>query len=313
MTEPHIPLRAGAEFQHIRRMLDAWGPAASGIGDDAATLSIPVGEHLVVSTDTSLENVHFREGWLTPREIGYRSTTAALSDLAAMGANPLGIVVALTLPARLERDLEQLAEGIGEAVLSAGTVVVGGDLTAGPLVSLTVTVLGSVRHPLVRTAASAGDLLYVTGVMGGPLRALRAWERGEVPRPEDRARFARPVARLREAQWLARHGVRAAIDISDGLGSELDHLAQASRVALHVDPMSVPSMGADWRDAMTSGEEYELLIASPSALDADEFRERFGIPLTRIGRVVASTSPAVLLEIAGNRVDLPVGHDHFSS
>lgn len=313
MSEPHVPLRAGPEFRHIRRMLAAWGPAASGIGDDAALLSLPAGEHLVVSTDTSLENVHFRDGWLTAREIGFRATTAALSDLAAMGARPLGIVVALTLPARLEHDVEELAGGIGEAVVAAGTVVVGGDLTAGPLVSLTVTVLGSVVHPLVRTAARAGDVLYVTGVLGGPLQALRAWEAGTLPHPTARQRFARPAARLQEAMWLSQHGVRAAIDISDGLASELDHLAQASHAELQVDPARVPSMGVDWRDAMSSGEEYELLVSSPRALDQNAFMERFGIPLTRIGRVTSGASPGVVLTHDGGRVDLPSGHDHFSS
>ena len=114
-------LGPGAEFDAVRALVRGWGALAEGIGDDAAVLEVPRGERLVVSTDASVENVHFRRAWLSPREIGARATTGALSDLAAMGATPLGIVVALVVPYAWRADLEALAEGIGDAVRDAGT------------------------------------------------------------------------------------------------------------------------------------------------------------------------------------------------
>ena len=105
-------LGPGREFDLVRVMMSRWGDRARGIGDDATVLDVPAGEHLVLSTDTSLEDVHFRRDWLSPEEIGWRATAAALSDLAAMAANPLGVLVALTLSARWIDDLGALAEGI---------------------------------------------------------------------------------------------------------------------------------------------------------------------------------------------------------
>src|SRR4051812_4775885 len=109
------PLGPGKEFDSIRELVAKLGDTASGIGDDAATLDIPRGEHLVVSTDASVENRHFREGWLTPEEIGYRAVTAALSDLAAMAASPIAVLWAVNLPDRWRQHLPALADGARDA------------------------------------------------------------------------------------------------------------------------------------------------------------------------------------------------------
>ena len=314
---PTIPLGPGAEFDLVRRLVARWGPLAEGIGDDAAVVDLPAGERLVVSTDASVDRVHFRRDWLSAREIGYRATASALSDLAAMGARAVGVVVALTLPDAWRDALDDLADGIGDAVRRADGRVLGGDLSRGGELALAVTVLGAASRPVGRASARPGDALYVTGALGGPLRTLRALERGEAPSPADRARFAAPVARVAEGQWLAARGASAMIDVSDGLAADLRHVAAASGVRLCIDGDRVPCVaGASLEDALASGEEYELALTASPALDVLSFASTFGVPLTRIGTVEASRGEAGSVEVRGvesaARVDLPPGHDHFS-
>lgn len=311
---PHLAIGPGVEFDLVRAMLSEWGDAASGVGDDAAVLDVPPGERLVVSTDTAVLDVHFRTEWLSGEEIGYRSTIAALSDLAAMAARPIGLLVALTLPADRIAQLGALARGIGEAARLSNAPIVGGDLTSGRELALAITVLGSSERPRSRADARPGDHVYVTGVLGGPSAAIRAWYQGGQPTAWARARFARPVARLREAEWLARRGARAMIDISDGLASELQHVAQASGVCLRIEVDRVPrGPGVEARDALRGGDEYELLFTSAEAVDNDAFARLFGVPLTEIGDVRPGEHGEVIAEQNGVRVDLALGHDHFSS
>jgi thiamine-monophosphate kinase len=308
----------GAEFDAIREMLRRWGPRAQGIGDDAALLDVPPGEHLAVSTDSSVENVHFRRGWLTPHEIAYRATVAALSDLAAMAATPLALVSALAIPRDWRSQLPEIADGIGEAAEEFATPIVGGNVTGGELLTITVTVLGSVTRPLPRSGVSPGDALYVTGRLGASGAALAAFEKGERPSPEHRARFARPTPRIGEARWLAGAGARAAIDISDGLLAELGHLAAASGVRIELDPSRIPlAEGVRAADALKSGEEYELLVAG-SNLDVVAFERELGLPLTAIATARALTKgeePGVdgMRGTKGARVARGGGHDHLSS
>ena len=330
---PHFTLGPGAEFDLVRRLAARWGEHASGLGDDAAVLELARGEKLVVSTDAFVDGVHVRRGWLSPREIGWRATAAALSDLAAMAARPIGVVVAMALPDEWHADVDELARGIGEAAAYAGTHVVGGDTTRSATLSLTVTVLGAAERPLMRSGARPGDRLWVTGALGGPLGALRDLERGIEPLPADRARFARPEPRIREALWLAGQGATAAIDLSDGLASDAAHLAAASgvRIVLDLERLPVldrsgPRAGAATAasagshppavllDAARGGEEYELLVTAPDAIDAAAFAARFGIALTEIGRVEAAERAGAGVEtrIGGARVDPPAGHDHLS-
>jgi thiamine-monophosphate kinase len=303
---------AGHEFDLIRRLERRWGPAAQGLGDDAAVLDVPAGSRLVVSTDTSVEGVHFRRDWLTTGEIGYRSSVAALSDLAAMAAEPLGMVVALTLPADLAEAIDDIGNGIADASRTARCPIVGGDLTRGDQLSLTVTVLGFSVHPVRRRGARPGQDIVVTGRLGGPGAALRALSEGRMPEPTHRERFARPVPRLREAGWLAQAGATAMIDISDGLAPEARHLAAASGLTMVIDLDVLPAMaGLDAAQAALSGEEYELLATVPAGPDLAAFAHAFGIPLTRIGAVQDGEATATFLR-GGDRVDLAGGYDHFS-
>ncbi|HTJ22681.1 MAG TPA: thiamine-phosphate kinase [Gemmatimonadaceae bacterium] len=303
------PLGPGAEFDAIRQMLARWGDRASGIGDDAAVLRVPRGDALVASVDATVEGEHFRREWLSPGEIGYRAVTAALSDLAAMAAAPLGVLIALELPDAWRSDLDDLADGIGDAVDAAGTRVLGGNVSGGERLSITTTVLGSAFTVLTRRGAHASERVYVTGTFGGPGNVLERLRRGDQAGAH-RERFARPRARLVEARWLAEQGASAAIDVSDGLLADLRHLAAASAARIEIDARRVPRLpGIEAGAAVSSGEEYELIVTSGAAIDCVAFERRFGIPLTEIGKVAAGPWTVV---VHGARVADLTGYDHLS-
>jgi thiamine-monophosphate kinase len=309
MTEA-LSLGPGAEFDTIRRMAERWGPRAVGLGDDAAVLRVPRGESLVVSTDTAVEGRHFKRDWLSPREIGYRAVAAALSDLAAMAARPIGVLVAFTVPEMWRDDLLELAAGVGDAVDVARTHIIGGNLSGGNELSITTTVLGAAFEPLQRSGAQLHDRVYVTGELGGPAEAVRRLSNGQSA-GAFRDRFARPIPRLAEARWLIERGATAGIDVSDGLIADLRHLAAASGVTIDVDDRRVPAIeGADTASALHGGDEYELVVTAPQDLDGEEFRRRFGIRLSDIGRVIGAAVGEVTMR--GARVANAAGYDHFS-
>ena len=309
MSVDESTLGPGAEFDAIRALLKRLGPRAKGVGDDAAVVSVARGDSVVASVDAFVENRHFRRGWLTPREIGRRAVIAAMSDLAAMAARPIGVLLALVVPSGWRAELDALTDGFGEAVAECGTVVVGGNMSDGSELSITTTVLGSAFTPLARSGARAGDTVYVTGRLGAPASALERLYRGDDPGPF-RERFARPHARLAEARWLADRDATAAVDVSDGLVADLRHLAAASGVRIELDAGRVPCFAdVGVEAALASGDEYELALTSAAPFDTAVFSRRFGVPLTEIGRVVAG-EPGV--DVRGARVAAISGHDHFS-
>ncbi|MBK8248940.1 MAG: thiamine-phosphate kinase [Gemmatimonadetes bacterium] len=311
----HVAMGPGGEFDLIRRMLARWGDLAAAVGDDTGPVPIPEGERVVVSTDSSVEGVHFQREWISPREVGRRATMAALSDLAAAAVTPRAVVLTLALPPDQRSTVEDLADGVGDAVreVGHGARIVGGDLTRASQLVVGVTVIGSGPAPLGRAGARPGDSVYVTGVLGGPGMALDAWRAGVPPSRWARDRFAAPRARVAEGLWLAERGAAAMIDISDGLSSELHHLAAASGCEVRVDLARVPRPSdIGWREAVSSGEEYELLVAMRGEVDVNAFARAFGVPLTRLGVVRAAPSGGVVALDDGVRVDLPGGHDHFS-
>jgi thiamine-monophosphate kinase len=328
MTSPRVPapwsaLGPGREFDRVRRIAAALGPNATGLGDDCAVL-VPAGAMLVASTDVSVEDVHFRRDWLSFEEIGWRAAAAALSDLAADGAEAAGVLVALTVPDQ-EQDSEVVAlmTGAGAAAAEVGARVVGGDLSSGVAWSAAVTVLGWAAAPVTRAGARPGDGIWVTGALGAARAALEAWQRGDPPGAAARQAFAHPIPRLHAGRWLARHGARAMIDLSDGLGADAAHLAAASGLAVALELDRVP-VGEPAREearrlgvpaerfAAESGEDYELLVALPDHFEQDDvlaFRSVTGLPLTRVGH--ARAGAGVLAELAGKPVVL-TGFDHFA-
>jgi len=310
-------LGAGGEFDHLRAIFARLGSDARDLGDDCALVSV-AGRTIAISIDLSLEGVHFRTDWLSFREIGWRATAAALSDLAADGAAPLGVLVSLGVPGNRQRpsgnaSLEIMA-GVGAAARSVGAHVLGGDLVRSPRYLVDVCALGLVTRRVRRNGARPGDGLWVTGRLGGAGLALRAFRARRRVEPGLRRRFARPVPRIAAGRWLARHGARAMIDISDGLAGDAGHIAAASDVSIEIELARVPCWpGVTPRDAVRSGEEYELLVALPRRFqerDARAFRRATRLPLTRIGVCIAGRG--VRITDNGQRITPPRGYDHFA-
>jgi thiamine-monophosphate kinase len=207
--------------------------------------------------------------------------------------------------------IDEIADGIGEAAEQSCARIVGGDLSEGRDLSLAITVLGTAEHPLRRSGARVGDRVYVTGELGGPLAAIKALAGDLTPLPAHRERFAHPVPRIREAQWLVARGANAGIDISDGLAADLGHIAAASGVCVALSLDRVPAMqGISASDAASSGEEYELAVTSPKSLDTRGFMQEFGIPLTEIGAVEAGRAVVRVFD-RGAPVATPSGYLHF--
>lgn len=305
-------LRAGPEFDRLRAIFARLGTAAQGLGDDTALVHLGR-TTLAVSIDLSLEGVHFRTAWLSFPEIGWRAAAAALSDLAAEGAKPVGVLVSLGMPGRGDPGVAIMA-GVAAAAKHVGAKVLGGDLVRSERYIVDVCVLGTTEHPVRRSGARPGDGVWVTGRLGGAGLALRKFRAGAKPPAVLRRRFARPEPRIAAGLWLARHGARAMIDISDGLAADAGQLAAASRIALEIELDRVPCWrGVTPRDATASGEEYELLVALPRAFgerSARAFTRATGLTLTLIGHCAKGTG--VQLTEAGRSVPVPPGFDHFA-
>lgn len=321
------PLGPGVEFDLIRRLtagIDDVPPGVEvGPGDDAAILE----GGWLVSTDLAVEDVHFRRGWLPPDELGGRATRAAISDLAAMAASPVGVFLSLAGSPADHRDgtLEAVGRGARAAAAACGAALLGGDVTRspGPLV-IDVVVLGRAPRPVRRNGARPGHELWVTGRLGAAAAVVACLGRGDPVPPPDLRRFARPAPRLAEARWLAATGrVHALIDLSDGLAGDAGHVSAASGVGIEIDGDAVPvdprveallGPGTGLPTALSGGEDYELLLAADAGLPerVDEFERAFpGVELTRVGRVVEGDGVR-LRSADGSLRPLDGAFDHFA-
>ncbi|MGH7659103.1 MAG: thiamine-phosphate kinase, partial [Gemmatimonadales bacterium] len=219
-----LGLGPGREFDRIRAIAAALGPNGTALGDDCAL--IPEGNGwIVLSCDLTVENVHYRSGWLKPREVGWRAAMSALSDLAGEGAEAIGVLVSVGVPAGEEDAVVRLMEGVGEAAGHAGGTVLGGDLSAAPVWTVDVTAVGRATNPVTRAGARPGDGVWVTGALGGARSAVMAWKDGREPSADGRRAFARPEARIEAGLALAALGAHAMLDLSDGLAGDAGHLA----------------------------------------------------------------------------------------
>jgi thiamine-monophosphate kinase len=315
-----IPLGPGPEFDRIRGITQVLGKQGIGIGDDCGLVR-EGDEFFAFSTDVSVEQIHFRTDWITLEEAGWRASAGALSDLAADGAAPAGLLCAVITPAAAEEsDLLQVMAGVRAAAEFVNAPVLGGDLSVGPCWSLAVTVVGRTRAPISRGGAEPGDRVWITGALGGARAALETWRRGEEPAPAARNCYAHPEPRIAAGRWLARHGARAMIDVSDGLAGDAGHLAAASEVALDIDLAALPvhpdvASAARRRGvppaqfAAEGGEDFELLVALPARFDAAAlFASECGIPLTPIGSVVDGSGARFRQD--GRTIPLG-GYNHF--
>lgn len=320
-------LGPGKEFDRVRAIFKLLEEITgtddiAELGDDCAL--IPLGTTtLAASIDNSLEGVHFRTDWLDFKEIGFRAAGAALSDLAADGATPFGLLVSLGLPAAPENangdPAVDMIAGVAAMANNLQARVLGGDLTHADRYSVDICVLGTVERPVRRSGAREGDALWVTGYLGGAALALERLRAGKAMPTPLRNRYACPEPRIQAGRWLANHGATAMIDISDGLAADAQHLSAASDVGLEINLERIPCWeGVEAMAAAASGEEFELLLTMPPAFgdaSASTFRAETGVQLSRIGTCLRSAGGrrgGVRLLDHNNPVPLPAGYDHFA-
>lgn len=274
--------RAISEFSAIARLEALFRQSSPsvelGIGDDAAVLR--QSGRWVWTVDSAVEHVHFERGWLSLADLGWRSFQAAASDVCAMGGAPLAALSSVIFPARFaSAELGQLARGQRAAARALGCAVVGGNLSRGVELSITTTLVGRVKRPLLRSGARVGDELWLCGEVGLAAAGLRLLQRRAraTSRASRRAlrAFRRPSAALAAGLALARTA-HAAIDISDGLAGDAAHLALASDVELQIELGALlttlspalrelaPKLGVPALElALYGGEDYALLAAGP--------------------------------------------------
>ncbi len=308
-----------------------------GIGDDCALLRTQIGEELAMTTDLSIAGRHFRLEWHAPEFVGHRVLARGLSDLAAMGARPVAAFLSLGLPraltvakGRQRAWVDRFFDGLLALAEAQKTPLAGGDLAESPIALADIVLVGAVPRglALLRSGARPGDLLYVTGSLGGAAAGLErlselAGARGDARRPplipkkmnELLQPHLHPQPRIAQGLWLRRRGLAtAAIDLSDGLSTDLRHICDESGVAAEVDAEALPlGLGARLDQALHGGEDYELLFAARP--DAGTPRRIAGVPVTRIGRIVRPKAgkPGITLRTAeGSRPVEPHGWEHFA-
>jgi thiamine-monophosphate kinase len=307
-----------------------------GIGDDCALLRPRRGEEFAVTTDLSIAGRHF---WLAihpPESIGHRAIVRGLSDLAALGARPVAALVSLAVPRKLAGVwTSRFYDGLLALANAHKTALAGGDLSESPIPLADIVLVGSVPagKALLRSGARPGEVVYVTGTLGGSAAGLaRLAEMGEPPAGSaKRRRIPRatsisggderlalhlyPQPRIAQGLWLRRRGIAsAAIDLSDGLSIDITHLCEESGVAAEIDAALLPiHPAATLEQALHGGEDYELLFTAPASARVP--KAIAGVPVTRIGRILkrgGKRASVTLNRAEGARPLHPAGWQHFA-
>jgi thiamine-monophosphate kinase len=318
----------------LRRRLPPPGPdVLVGVGDDAAAVRGRP-ETLLLTTDTLLEGVHFRRSTATLRDIGAKAIAVNVSDIAAMGGEPRYALLALALPPDLDvAEADELFAGVLDMAQEHGVALVGGDTCAGPSgVVLSVTLVGQVDGlPMRRSGAGPGDAILVTGSLGASAAGLAVLERGPATLAAAHVETVvrahrRPTPRVAESRQIrAAGGATAMIDLSDGLVTDLGHIAAESGVGAWIDVDTLPlaeatlavarALGVDpLRWALSGGEDYELLFTATPDRAADLARAvtaRTGTPVRRIGEVRPRAEGVRFVDRTGRPHAVTPGFDHF--
>ncbi len=308
----------------------SWRNLLIGIGDDAAVWKGDNSLQLA-TTDTLVQNVHFNLKVIGWKELGWKALAVNLSDVAAMGGIPKYALVSLALPHDLEVErISEFYESMVNLAQKFDVAIAGGDIVSSPQVVITITVFGSLsekgKKPLLRSTAKVGDLVAVTGYLGTSAAGLKMLTEG-LNWEEETATLVRqahlyPMPKIREGQILLKSGARAAIDISDGLISDLRQICKMSQVSatvkltsLPVHPLVKTALGNQWQElALSGGEEYELLFTATNNV-IDRVKKALSCPVTVIGEIIKDKPGQVtIIDEAGKVIPWQQGGwEHFKS
>ena len=323
-----VPLSEKKLIQQIRRSarrgIDKGKSVTTGIGDDCAVLRVPPGHELLVTTDFTIENVHFRRDWHRPELVGRRCLTRGLSDIAAMGGEPLAAFLSLAVSSDVpQKWVDRFLKGLLDLAVEFKVPLAGGDTAQSPAgIQADIVVVGSVPkgRAVLRSGAKAGEQIYVTGELGGSAAAMARLMELKPGGAESFRRFSRfssrhshPQPRVAVGRWLRHRGVVSAmIDLSDGLSTDLDHICQESHVGAEIEAEAIPRAQVGKRPAalelaLHGGDDYELLFTSAAAVPS----RIAGVRVTRIGRTTKSAGMRLIGVDGKARALEALGWEHF--
>jgi thiamine-monophosphate kinase len=324
-----IDLLAKMAYSAQDKQQASWQQLIIGIGDDAAAWRSDASTQLA-TTDSFIQDIHFTLGAASWEDLGWKAIAVNLSDIAAMGGIPRYALVSLSLPGHTEvADVTALYKGMIELAQRFEVAIVGGDTSSAPMVAINITILGSTRgqdkHILTRSTAKLGDKVAVTGYLGSAAAGVRMLNKKLRFSPEATACFKkaslRPYPRIAEGQLLVEQEVKTAIDISDGLIQDLNHICKASQVSARIEIDRVPiqpEVKANFGDralelALSGGEDYELLFTGSTEV-IDKVKKAVSCPVTIIGEIVADkTGEITLVDKKGKPFNLAkTGWEHFA-
>ncbi len=314
-----MPLSEKLLIERIRRAAAALGrQAGKGIGDDCAVLLLPQGREALVTTDFSLEGVHFRREWHPPDSVGHRCLARGLSDIAAMGGIPRWAFLSLALPPDLPQSwVDKFVKGLLKLAGQYSVTLAGGDTAQSPDgVLADIMVMGSVPagKAILRSGARPGDFIYVTGTLGSAVAALNQLRDGEKLRPRSHPKHFYPEPRVAVGQFLREKKLASAmIDISDGLSTDLAHICEESGSGAVVYAEALPvAIGKDGLTlALHGGDEYELLFTARPQRDVPQ--QIAGVPITRIGEILSGKQMKLATADGKTQPLKPAGWEHFGA
>ena len=292
-----------------------------GPGDDCAVLRLG-GSKWLWTTDSQIEGTHFRRGWMTPYQLGRRSYLVNASDIAAMGGQPSYCLVSITAPASTStNDFVEIQRGVAAAARADDVSIVGGNIAGATHLAVTLALIGRApKRPLLRSGARPGDGIYVTGLLGEAALGLERLRAEGYGRSMVVKRFREPRPRLRAGALLAERRIAsAAMDISDGLMSDLPRLCRASGVGAEIVVDQLPCSKAVRRKgralALTGGEDYELLCAVPAKKETRlvKMLDELECGMTRIGVCTEESGKVVVRDGSGHEVPCEGGFSHFTA
>jgi thiamine-monophosphate kinase len=292
-------------IEYIRKAAAASQNKATknGIGDDCAVLRLQPGFELLVTTDLCLEDVHFRRAWHPAAVVGHRCLTRGLSDIAAMGGEPVACFLSLGLPEDLPQAwVNGFLRGLLALARCFNVQLAGGDVSSARQITADIIVTGQVPSgtAVFRSGARSGDRIYVTGTLGGSAATLKQLSAGKAVKPTKLSQHFYPTPKLEVGSWLRKnHLATAMIDISDGLSADLAHICDESGMAAIVASRQVPiGRGSDLNLALHGGEDYELLFTGRGRTKVPA--QIAGIKITEIGEIRNRRDYSSAIQILGD-------------